>query len=73
VTNSIVHGRGLGRARRLRGLSVEECAARAGVSWERWFEWEAGQAWPSEVEVRHVFGRVGREALLRLGAAEDAG
>jgi transcriptional regulator with XRE-family HTH domain len=72
VTNSVIHGRGLGRARRMRGLTVEECAQRAGVRPERWRDWEAGSDWPSEVEVRRVL-RVGRETLMRLGAATGEG
>jgi DNA-binding transcriptional regulator YiaG len=73
VTNSVIHGRGLERARRLRGWSVEECAARAGVSVERWRVWEAGQDWPTEVTVLRVFPRVGRQEMMRLGAAEGEG
>jgi DNA-binding transcriptional regulator YiaG len=73
VTNSVIHGRGLERARRLRGLTVEECAARAGVSPDRWRVWEAGQDWPTEVTVLRVFPRVGRESLMRLGAAGGEG
>jgi DNA-binding transcriptional regulator YiaG len=72
VTNSVIHGRGLGRTRRLHGLSAAECAARAGVTVERWRDWEAGQDWPTEIEIRRVFP-VGRETLMRLGAAEPDG
>lgn len=69
MTNSVIHGRGLGRARRMRGLTISECATRAGVSVRRWGDWEAGRDWPTEVEVLRVF-HVGRETLMRLGAAE---
>lgn len=72
MTNSVIHGRGLGRARRMRGLSVEECAVRAGVTAERWEEWEAGRDWPTDVAVRRVLS-VGRETVMRLGAAASEG
>jgi transcriptional regulator with XRE-family HTH domain len=69
VTNSVICGRGLGRARRLRGWTIEECAARAGVTRERWEVWEAGDDWPTEIQVLRAL-RVGRETVMRLGAAE---
>jgi hypothetical protein len=72
VTNSVVHGRGLGSARRMRGLTVSECADRAGVSLRRWADWEAGRDWPTEIEVRQALG-VSRETLMRLGAAAGEG
>jgi DNA-binding transcriptional regulator YiaG len=73
ITNSVIHGRGLERARRLRGWTIEECAARAGVSVDRWAVWEAGQDWPTEIEVLRVFPRVGRQEMMRLGAAAGEG
>lgn len=73
MTNSVIHGRGLASARRLRGWSVEDCAERAGVSPDRWREWEIGQDWPTEVTVLRVFPRVGRQEMMRLGAAEGEG
>jgi transcriptional regulator with XRE-family HTH domain len=63
----------MSRARRLHGLTLEVCAERAGVTVETWQRWEAGDDWPSEIEVLRVFGRVGRETLMRLGAAEGEG
>jgi hypothetical protein len=69
VTNSVIHGQGMGSARRMRGFTVEECAARAGVTMRRWADWEAGRDWPTEIEVRQALG-VSRETLMRLGAAE---
>lgn len=52
----------------MRGLSVNECATRAGVEATLWVVWERGEDWPTDGQIRRALG-VGRETIMRLGAA----
>jgi hypothetical protein len=73
VTSSAIHGLGMSRARRLHGLTLGECAERAGVTVETWQRWEAGDGWPPGPLALWPVFRLGRDALVRLGAAEGEG